>query len=51
MLATNVAPGKLTLLIATLSLTKAVIVIVAVCDEVLTVIVVLLAVKLEILGG
>ena len=45
------APGKFTLLIATLSLIEAEIVIVAVWAEVLTVTVVLLAVKLEILGG
>ena len=48
---TYVAPGRLTLLIATLSLIEALILILAVCDEVETVTVVLLAVKFEILGG
>ena len=48
---TNVAPGRLTLLIATLSLNEALILMLAVCDEVEIVTVVLLAVKFEILGA
>ena len=51
MLLTNVAPGRLTLLIATLSLNEALILMLADCDEVETVTVVLLAVKFEILGA
>ena len=51
MLLTNVAPGRLTLLIATLSLNEALILMEADWDEVETVTVVLLAVKFDILGA